>query len=201
MKKKPAVQIFTPANAVTIGRIILLILLAIILPPKSVWLRVLCVSTVPILFALDSVDGYIARHFRCSTRLGGVLDIAGDRIVENALWILLATFQFVPLWIPLIILSRGFLTDGIRSVALAKGHSTFSMIRSKTSWWLVASPASRTSYAVLKAVLFTMGVSIHCFNFHHLTTLIILFYVILSLTIFQCLLRGYFTVKECLHSL
>jgi len=195
------VTIFNPANLVTLSRIGILILLALTIRVNVYWIRVLCVSLVPLLFYLDSLDGYLARHLNCSTHLGGILDVAGDRIVENVLWILLAYVKIIPLWIPVIVIVRGFITDGFRSAAAAQGHSTFSMMKSKLGWWLVASPASRTSYAILKAVIFTIGISIWGFNLEHLFTLVLLFKILVAITLIQSLLRGTFTVRECAHLL
>ena len=43
-----------------------------------------------IAFALDGVDGYVARKFNQSSEWGSVLDIMGDRIVELSYWIVFA---------------------------------------------------------------------------------------------------------------
>ena len=43
-----------------------------------------------IAFALDGVDGYVARKFHEESKFGALLDIMGDRIVENTYWILFA---------------------------------------------------------------------------------------------------------------
>ncbi len=195
------VTIFNPANLVTLSRIGILILLAITIRINIYWIRVLCVSLVPFLFYLDSLDGYLARHLNCTTRLGGILDVAGDRIVENVLWILLAYVKIIPLWILVIVIVRGFITDGFRSAAATQGHSTFSMMKTKLGWWLVASPTSRTSYAILKAVIFTLGISIWGFKLDHFFALGMLFKVLVAITLFQNLIRGSFAVKECVSIL
>lgn len=195
--KETQVSIFNPANLVTLSRIGVLILLALTIRINIHWIRVLGVSLVPLLFYLDSLDGYLARRLDCSTRLGGILDVAGDRIVENVLWILLAYVKIIPLWMPVLVIVRGFITDGFRSAAAAQGHSTFSMMKSKLGWWMVASPASRTSYAILKAVIFTIGISIWGFKLEHLFILVLLFKILVAITLVQSLVRGTFTVKEC----
>ena len=43
-----------------------------------------------IAFALDGVDGYVARKLHEESKFGALLDIMGDRIVENTYWILFA---------------------------------------------------------------------------------------------------------------
>ena len=192
----------TPANLVTFGRILLLIALAFALQYNVQWIRILTFIMIPVLFYLDSLDGMLARKFNCSTKVGGILDIAGDRIVENVLWVLLAYLHIIHFWIPVIILVRGFITDAFRSAAIAKGHTSFSMMPPKSlSWWFVASPLSRTSYAISKAILFTMGVGIWSFKISHWTWLEPAFNTLLVFTVTLCLLRGIFTVKSCIKSI
>jgi hypothetical protein len=64
------------------------------------------------------------------------------------------------------------------------------MMRTKWGWWLVASPVSRMSYAVSKAVLFTLGVAMWSFHIESLLT----FGVILYLTLTQCVIRGIYAI-------
>lgn len=198
MTKSPSYDLVNPANLVTFFRIALLGLLPIVLQVNVIGLRIAAIVTIPILFSLDSLDGYLARRLRCATKLGAVLDVVGDRIVENVFWLLLAYFRVIPVWIPVLVLMRGFITDGFRSAAAAKGHSTFSMMKSKTGWWLVASPASRTSYAILKSLVFTLGSMIWAFQLTDSGLLVSAFYLLLILTLLQCLLRGIFAIKECM---
>ena len=69
-------------------------------------------------FILDGVDGYVARKFNESSKFGAMLDIMSDRIVENMFWIALSVLGWVTIVFPLIALTRGFITDGIRSVGM-----------------------------------------------------------------------------------
>jgi CDP-diacylglycerol--glycerol-3-phosphate 3-phosphatidyltransferase len=187
-----------PANLVTFFRIGLLLLIFFLIQADHKTLQLCCLAVVPVLFWLDSLDGYLARRYHCATKLGGALDVAGDRIVENVLWIMLAYFHMIPLWIPILVLIRGFITDSFRSLALTKGHSTFSMMKSRVGWWLVASPASRTSYAVLKAFFFTLGIGIWSFHAQQSAPLMFLFYSLLVLVLFQCAIRGFYAIRACL---
>ena len=187
--------LFNPANIVTISRIAMLMLLAFAIRIDILWVRFTCIAMIPVLFYLDSLDGYLARHLHCSTKLGSVLDVAGDRIVENALWLILAYVRMIPIWIPVLIIVRGFITDGFRSVALAQGHTTFSMMKSRWGWWLVASPASRTSYAILKAVVFTAGTAIWAFKLSA-SSLLFAFYSLVAITLVQSILRSVLSVRE-----
>ena len=71
-----------------------------------------------IAFALDGVDGYVARKFHEESKFGALLDIMGDRIVENTYWILFAVMGWLNILFPLIAITRGFITDTIRSAAM-----------------------------------------------------------------------------------
>jgi len=193
--------LLNPANLVTISRIGMLMLLAFAIKVNVPAVRIGIVIMIPVLFYLDSLDGYLARHFNCSTKLGSVLDVAGDRIVENVLWLILAYFHVIPIWIPVLLIVRGFLTDGFRSVAIAQGHTTFSMMKSKIGWWMVASPLSRTSYAILKAVVFTLGIAIWGFKLSSMTSILTLFHILVALTVLQSLARGFFSIKESAKTL
>jgi len=190
----------SPANIVTFSRIIIIILLAFAIQINNFWVRLACFIMIPVIFYMDCLDGILARRFHCASKLGSVLDVAGDRIVENVLWVLLAYLRIIPVWIPVIVLVRGFITDGFRSVALANGFTTFSMMKSRLGWWFVASPLSRTSYAILKAVLFTIGIGLWSFNFGHIVWLATAFNILLYFTLALCLIRGFFTVKDCMKS-
>lgn len=106
---------------------------------------------------MDSLDGYIARKLKQTSNFGALLDIAGDRIVENAYWIFFACYGIVTFWIPIIVTTRGFLTDLIRAVAYADGKTPFGKkthLKSKVARFICASPFSRTLYSIAKIVTF-----------------------------------------------
>ena len=194
--KSENVKLFNPANVVTITRIGLLVILALLLQIDSQWVKITALLLIPIIFYMDSLDGYLARNLGCATQLGSVLDVVGDRIVELVLWMFLGFIGLVPQWIPVLVIVRGFITDGFRNIAIAKGHTTFSMMKTKLGWWLVASPLSRTSYAVAKAVVFCVGIAIWAFSLH--TNLIIMFgfYTIITITLLHSLIRAIFSIAE-----
>jgi len=106
---------------------------------------------------LDWADGWVARRCDAATPFGALYDILVDRVAECLWWITLAVLQVVPLWIPLAVVSRGFVVDALRSLAYARGLSAFgerSMMRSRWGRALVASRTSRAAYGILKAVAF-----------------------------------------------
>lgn len=147
------------ANFITIVRIILgfiAICLLFYQTPAS-YIAAFVLTLITIWF--DGLDGFVARLLNETSKFGAVLDILGDRIVENIYWIVFAVLGWIPVWVPLIVVTRGLLTDGVRSVALEQGYTAFgsnTMMKTKLGHFLVASNFSRGSYAVTKALAFAL---------------------------------------------
>ena len=145
------------ANLITVFRVVCLFLAAAFAVTGD---TVLAWIAVPLAFAallMDWLDGYAARRLSCESKVGGLFDIVGDRIAENVWWVVFAWLHLVPLWVPLVVLSRGFVTDAIRSCALSQGQTAFgetTMMRSRIGHGLVASRASRAAYGVAKVIAF-----------------------------------------------
>lgn len=149
----------TLPNQVTMARIGLVFFLPFLIYPKSLPVRFLAVILAIVLIFMDWLDGFLARHLRESTEFGGLLDIAGDRIVESVFWILLADVRLIPVWIPLVVVSRGILTDTFRAHAYRMqfqvyGKHTFH--QTKLARFLTGHPIMRTGYAVLKGFTFAL---------------------------------------------
>lgn len=147
------------ANIITISRVILAFIaigLLFIRNGNAYWAAF--VLTIVVIW-MDGLDGYVARKFNESSKFGALLDILSDRIVENVYWVTFAVLGWLPLWVPLVVLTRGIITDGFRSLALEQGFTAFgstTMMQGKISKFIVASNFSRFSYAVLKAIAFAM---------------------------------------------
>ena len=112
-----------------------------------------------IAFALDGLDGYVARKLNQSSEWGSVLDILGDRIVEVSYWTVFAVMGWISIIFPLVCVARAFTTDGIRSVALSKGMTAFGEKSMQTTAWgkfICSSKFMRISYAVAKVLAFML---------------------------------------------
>jgi len=148
------------ANFITIFRIFLIFISAFLLFYKGsfnayAWALALTI----IAFALDGVDGYVARKFNESSKLGAMLDIMSDRIAENVLWVVFAVLGWIPVVFPLIALTRSFVVDGLRSVAMEQGFTAFgetSMQSDKIGYFICSSKFSRIAYAVAKVLAFIL---------------------------------------------
>ncbi|MDO5306972.1 MAG: CDP-alcohol phosphatidyltransferase family protein [bacterium] len=110
-------------------------------------------------FALDGVDGYVARKFNEVSKFGALLDIMGDRIVENTYWVLFAVMGWISILFPIIALTRGFITDTIRSAAMEKGLTPFGMQKNPICKFITGSKLMRISYAVAKVMAFILIVA------------------------------------------
>lgn len=146
------------ANAITLSRIGILISIFVFLDSGALNGHLLAVMLTVLLVVLDGVDGMVARYFKEESEAGGVLDIVVDRIVENCFWIYFTARGILPVWIPMLVISRGFFTDGIRSVALAKGMTAFGekTFQSQVARILVTSRASRALYGLAKVLSFLL---------------------------------------------
>lgn len=142
------------ANLITVVRLILLFVCIGMIYWGNAGVILAAIPLIAIVFAGDGLDGYVARKRKSTSQFGAVFDIAGDRIVENALWIIFAELQLIPVWIPLLVITRSFIVDGIRSVGLAEGKTPFganNMMRSEFTEWLTAGRFMRTLYGYAKA--------------------------------------------------
>jgi len=142
------------ANAITIMRVAF-VLIAVTqhvtrAPAASYsWLLILCA------FALDGLDGPIARRYKCNSTLGSVVDVIGDRIIEAVLLALFITCGNVPAWLWITLYVRIIATDTLRLVAYRSGY-----IDDGHVWVLphlhslLFSRWSRFSYGAMKAAYF-----------------------------------------------
>ncbi len=147
------------ANIITLGRIVL-VFLVILLFQAGFYLRLLAVALTILVIYLDSLDGYVARKLGVASDFGALLDIVGDRIVEHIYLIFYTAMGVLNFWVPIIFITRSFLVDMVRNVAFAReGKTPFgkkSMMKSRITWFLTASPFSRSIYAVTKVLSFVL---------------------------------------------
>ena len=168
-------------------------------------IKPLAIALTIIIIVLDWADGYVARKKGISSDFGALFDIAGDRIVENVLWVYFAIVRLVPFWVPMVVLARGFVTDLLRSVAFAaRGETPFGEKTMMKSGWaraLVSSRFSRGLYAFSKVVAFcylaailTLKSAISEFSLpiqgSVLNAVVIVGSVIVYITVGMCVVRG-----------
>jgi len=181
------------ANLITLARLPLLLLIVGLLFLPSFHAGMVGVGLLVVLYLMDWFDGYIARLRHEVTEMGAVLDVALDRAVENILWITFMYLGMVPLWVPIVFLSRSFIVDGVRGVALSQGKSGFGMMHTPWGRFLVASRFMRAFYGLAKAVVFGMLYLTHVLALRYPgvpATLHSLNQSLIFLTVGLCVLRG-----------
>ncbi len=145
------------ANLITVLRLILLFIVIWMIYVGNVYVIEACMALVIVVFASDGLDGWVARKRGSTSSFGAVFDIAGDRVVENALWIVFADLDLVPVWVPLMVVTRGFLVDGLRSLSLMQGMTAFgenNMMQSPFTVWLTAGRFMRAVFGWAKSASF-----------------------------------------------
>jgi CDP-diacylglycerol--glycerol-3-phosphate 3-phosphatidyltransferase len=146
-------------NSIVAVRVALAFVAAGLFVVGSAAAAALAVLLTMIAIGMDALDGIVARRMGLASKLGGLLDITADRIVEHVYWITFAVAQVVPLWIPLVVVTRSFLVDAVRGLALARGKTAFgdsSMARSPLTRFLTGSRAMRSVYGVAKLAAFVL---------------------------------------------
>ena len=157
------------ANLITIGRLVMLFIVIGLIYGGNVTVITLCMPAIGVVIALDGLDGWVARRRNSTSQFGAVFDIAGDRVVENCLWVVFAHLHLVPVWVPLLVLTRGFIVDGLRSMSYAEGMTAFgekNMMRSELTRWLTAGRFMRTLFGYAKALGFVFLTGLEGYRHH-----------------------------------
>ena len=146
-------------NSIIAARVVLAFAASALLVQGSPLAAAVAVVLTLIAIGMDALDGIVARRLGLSSTLGGILDITADRVVEHVYWITFAVVQRVPLWVPLVIVTRSVLVDAVRGLALVQGRTAFgesTMARSPLTRFLTASRAMRSAYGVAKVAAFVL---------------------------------------------
>ena len=142
------------ANLLTLSRLGFLAAGIWLLYVPGIAAKAIAFGLVWVVILIDAVDGTIARKRGEASALGSVLDIAIDRVVENVYWITFTHLQLVPVWLALIVVTRGILTDAVRGFALARGTTPFDMMQTNWGRWLVSHRFMRIVSGTTKVVTF-----------------------------------------------
>lgn len=137
------------ANKITISRIVisLIVLLMMCVPYYELNINwptylvagkvvvslkyIICAVLFIIASLTDMLDGHIARKYDMVTDFGKVMDAIADKILVNGLLIVLAIDGFIPVIIPVIIITRDTFVDSIKMVAGKKGGAVGASILGK----------------------------------------------------------------------
>ena len=125
-------NILTPANIVTLVRIVLIpLFVAVLVSPwpaltenLPLWGSLqpwIAAAVFVFISATDAVDGYLARSRNEVTDFGKFLDPLADKILVCAALLGLVELQLLPSWIALIILAREFIVSCLRMLSASQG--------------------------------------------------------------------------------
>lgn len=145
------------ANLITVGRLLLLFMVVALIYWTGAGFVGINMFLIAFIIASDGFDGWVARRRNATSAFGAIFDIAGDRVVENVLWIVFADLGAIPIWVPLLVVTRGVLVDGLRSLSYGEGMTAFgenNMMRSTLTRWLTAGRFMRGLYGYAKAIAF-----------------------------------------------
>lgn len=190
------------ANLITLARTLLAFGVVAMLHVRRWEIYVAAAALTLLLIWMDAWDGWVARKLKESSKLGAVIDILGDRVVEMTYWIVFAAFGWVPVWVAVVIAARGIVVDGVRAIALERGLTAFgatSLMRSRVGAFLVSSRSSRALYGVGKALAFTLVILAAAPGWrsaHAGATLTSLAYAAVYGTLLLCLVRGVPVIVE-----
>jgi CDP-diacylglycerol--glycerol-3-phosphate 3-phosphatidyltransferase len=142
------------ANLITLLRFPLLFIYIGLLYNRNANIIFWCVPFIIFISLMDTFDGFVARARGEVSLLGSALDIAVDRAFEIILWVTYAHLKLVPVLIPIIVITRGTLTDAIRSVGMSTGEAAFDQVKHPISRFLVSSRFMRDFYGITKGGAF-----------------------------------------------
>jgi len=144
------------ANFITLVRLPLLFVYIALLNTGSPLVIFWCVPFIVFIMLLDMFDGMVARKLNETSLLGSALDIAVDRALEIILWVYFAYVGLILLFIPLIVITRGTLTDAVRCVGNSNGEAAFNQLKNPVNHFLVSSRFMRDFYGVVKGAAFVV---------------------------------------------
>lgn len=107
-------------NKLTLARMAVVPLLILLFSIGFSGLYPLCSVLFMIAAMTDFLDGFLARKYELTTRVGALLDPIADKILIGSALILLAYARLLPLWMASILLCREIGVSGLRLVALER---------------------------------------------------------------------------------
>jgi len=114
----------------------------------------------------DGLDGFVARRFKLTSKLGLYLDPIADKLLVSSVLITLTYNDLVPLWVTILLVCREFIINGLRSFYAIEGITIYPSFSGK-----------------LKTTLQIVGISF--ILFYHPLTILIGLYIIYGALLFS----------------
>jgi CDP-diacylglycerol--glycerol-3-phosphate 3-phosphatidyltransferase len=130
----------TLANAITVGRIVLVPIFLVILLTEMENKEIIAFAIFLVASITDAVDGYLARKYNQITELGKFLDPLADKLLVTAALLALVYLEKVATWVAAVIIFREIFITGFRFYFLVK-DTTFSaswLAKKKTMFQIIA---------------------------------------------------------------
>jgi len=108
-------------NVITLFRIALIPVIAILLLSPSKEAGFWAAAVFAVASATDWLDGYLARRMGIVTTFGKFLDPIADKLMVMAALVMILPFNRIPAWMVLVILGREIIITGLRGVASTEG--------------------------------------------------------------------------------
>lgn len=142
------------ANTITIARA-LGTFVVIALFGRHGKLDIALIFSIALIFGLDAVDGSVARRRNETSQTGALLDTLADRIIENTFWIYFTAIGIISLWIPIVVMARGLMTDTLqRTHGYPQKGWTHALTRSRMSRGLYGTFKMLTFVSLASATVF-----------------------------------------------
>ncbi len=113
----------TIANAITVGRIILVPIFLVILLTEFENKEIVAFCVFFVASLTDAVDGYFARKYNQVTNLGKFLDPLADKLLVAAALLALVYLGYVATWVAAVIILREIFITAFRFYFLVKDSS------------------------------------------------------------------------------
>jgi CDP-diacylglycerol--glycerol-3-phosphate 3-phosphatidyltransferase len=124
-------SVWTLPNWLSLIRILFIPVIIYLISTESAQLRLASCILFVIAGITDGLDGLIARRMSMKTRLGVYLDPIADKLLISTVLITLLYYRLVPLWVTLVMVSREFLINGLRSFYAGEGVTFYSSYAGK----------------------------------------------------------------------
>ncbi len=108
-------------NILTLLRIALIPVLAVLLLSPSKEAAFWAAALFAVASITDWLDGYLARRMEIVTTFGKFLDPIADKMIVMAALVMILPYQRVPAWMVLVILGREIIITGLRGLASTEG--------------------------------------------------------------------------------
>jgi CDP-diacylglycerol--glycerol-3-phosphate 3-phosphatidyltransferase len=116
--------VFEPTlpNILTIFRILLVPVLAVVLLAEVVESDWPAAVVFAVASATDAADGYLARRHGQESNFGRLWDPLADKLLVTAALISLVSLEKLEAWVAMVIISREFAVTGLRQIAIEQGE-------------------------------------------------------------------------------